>query len=259
MTDIENLKMCISHTQRKLIILNSKLGMLRILKSIDYYRMVEYSVAYNLLEIENHSELKVLDIGSLDSIFPLFLASKGNTEVTAIDINPRAKILERYAKRLKINNLKVEIQDATHLKYPSNYFDRITAISTIEHILPPKDGDLKAMKEIGRVLKPNGVAIITVPYEEIFSEEWRYHPRHGMYLRRGYDEDSIYNRIVKPSSLKLLDILYFCDDVGFWKIWYRYLVYFLSPITYVLANTFLKVRRKPKNAKGSIIVLTKEV
>jgi len=259
MIDIENLKTRISRSQRELIILNSKLGMLRILKSIDYYRMIEYPFAYNLLKIENHSGLKVLDIGSLDSIFPLFLASKGNSEVTATDINPRVKILERHAKRLKINNLKVEIQDATHLKYTNNYFDRITAISTIEHILPLKDGDIKAMKEIGRVLKPSGIAVITVPYEEIFLEEWRYHSRHGMYLRRGYNEDSIQNRIVKPSNLKLLDILYFCDDVGFWKIWYRYLVYFLSPMTYVLANTFLKVREKPKNAKGSIIVLTKEV
>jgi len=253
----KNLKTNIFHTQRELIILNSKLGMLRVLKGIDYYRMIEYPVAYNLLEIENHSGSKVLDIGSLDSIFPLFLASKGNTEVTTIDINPRVKVLERYAKRLGINNLKVEIQDVRCLRYPSNYFDRITAISTIEHILPSKDGDVKAMKEISRVLKPGGIAVITIPYKDKYQETWRFHPIYGKYLMRSYNEKAIMKRLIEPLDLLLKKILYFCEDTNFSKIWYKSLIYICAPLSFIFSNFFIRIHKKPINAKGVVVILKK--
>jgi ubiquinone/menaquinone biosynthesis C-methylase UbiE len=55
---------------------------------------------------------------------------------------------------------------------PDNFFDAIIVISTIEHIGMPaygqevieEDGDLKAMKEIQRIVKPGGYIFLTTPF-----------------------------------------------------------------------------------------------
>lgn len=67
--------------------------------------------------------------------------------------------------------------DIRHLEIEDNYFDKILAISVIEHIgmdapqvidenLPPTDnfGDAVAFKEMLRVLKPGGHIVMTFPY-----------------------------------------------------------------------------------------------
>ena len=55
---------------------------------------------------------------------------------------------------------------------PSNIFDAIIIISTIEHIglkvykqkVESTDGDIIALNEMKRILKPNGFLILTTPY-----------------------------------------------------------------------------------------------
>ena len=221
---------------------------------MDYYRVLEYSVASSMLSPNVND--KILDVGSLNSIFPIYLALKG-AKVYAIDIVEKVMELKIPALKLSLSNLLPAIMDATGLNYPSNFFSKVSAISTIEHILPLRDGDTKAMKEIARVLKPKGIAIVTVPYENRFSKEWRCHSVHGKYLMRHYDEDSIYSRLIDPSKLSPIKILYFCDDIGFYKLWYKYFVYMLSPISWFFSKLFLKIREEPDNAKGIIMLLKK--
>lgn len=54
---------------------------------------------------------------------------------------------------------KVEKADIQHLLYPSDSFDWIICNHVLEHV----DDDLKAMKELFRVLKPNGQGVLQVP------------------------------------------------------------------------------------------------
>jgi len=240
---------------------NAALDISRILKGIDYYRGIEYPTTMALLDNRDHTdykiETKLLDVGSFDAPLPICFAARGY-KVYALDVNKRVLKLENTAKNLGIYNLKSVIADATKLPFGYNSFDIVTAISTIEHVLPLEDGDTKAMKEIGKVLKPGGMAVITVPYKNSFSEEWRHHPAHGKYLMRSYNEDSIHSRLIKPSGLFISKIFYFCDDIGFCKIWYKLLVYMLSPLSYLFARVFLKLKVKPINAKGIMIVLEKK-
>lgn len=49
--------------------------------------------------------------------------------------------------------------DITHITYEDNSFDYIYCSHVLEHILD----DIKAMKELYRILKPNGWAILNVP------------------------------------------------------------------------------------------------
>jgi SAM-dependent methyltransferase len=57
---------------------------------------------------------------------------------------------------------QITFADATNLSFPDNSFDIVIANHILEHI----PSDKKAMREIYRVLRPQGVAILQVPYSE---------------------------------------------------------------------------------------------
>jgi ubiquinone/menaquinone biosynthesis C-methylase UbiE len=190
----------------------SKEGIKRIVNGIDYFRCLEDPLVFNNLKLERG--LTLLDIGSSTTIFPLFTASKG-IRVLAMDIDDSVLRLRKDAEKHGITNFRAEIQDARCLPYPDNYFDRVSAISTLEHIL--NDGDSIAVKEMSRVLKKRGgVMAITVPYGS-FEEERQ---QHVSYFQRVYNEEDIYKRLIEPSGLKVERIEYFGETkYNFTKYW----------------------------------------
>lgn len=60
----------------------------------------------------------------------------------------------------------MEQMDITNIKYPENNFDAIICNHVLEHI----NDDLKAMKELYRVLKPGGWVILQVPFSKILEK-----------------------------------------------------------------------------------------
>lgn len=84
---------------------------------------------------------------------------KGYDEVHGIDIAPG--IVKKARRNLKKKGipLNTKVGDIRKLPYKNNYFDFVYTMGTIEHIPHPFD----AMKEIYRVLKPGGSAVIGVP------------------------------------------------------------------------------------------------
>ncbi|MFB0562662.1 MAG: DUF268 domain-containing protein [Candidatus Lokiarchaeia archaeon] len=123
-------------------------------------RFIEYPWAFRNLD---QKITRILDVGSTGSYFPLALACLGH-EVYVIDIRV-------YEYRSLHPNLKDIIGDIRHTEFPDNFFDAVTAISTIEHIglgrygdPLDKEGDKKAIKEIKRILKPKGKLLLSVPY-----------------------------------------------------------------------------------------------
>ena len=104
----------------------------------------------------------ILDVGCAESLLSHELIAKG-LRVAGIDIRD-------YPFRDKhVTFIKSNIMD-TNL--PDNTFDAIGIVSTIEYIgLEPygqtvKDtnGDLKTMNELKRILKDQGIIILTTPY-----------------------------------------------------------------------------------------------
>ena len=67
------------------------------------------------------------------------------------------------AERNKLlDKMVYEVMDATALKYEDNFFDIIIDKATIDTLLCDKNPNLKAammLKEVQRVLKPNGIYI----------------------------------------------------------------------------------------------------
>lgn len=77
--------------------------------------------------------------------------------VTTIDISPGF---------YKTIDPSISYGDATNLRFEDNSFDIVVANHMLEHI--PED--IKAMKEIIRVLKNDGVAVLQVPWSETLPE-----------------------------------------------------------------------------------------
>lgn len=104
----------------------------------------------------------VLDLGCMESVFPLFIAGLGY-EVTGFDFR-------NYP--YKVPHFKFIQGSILDLPFEKDSFDVVTCISTIEHVgigfyNDPKaevSADMVGMEEIRRVLKPKGLLILTVPF-----------------------------------------------------------------------------------------------
>jgi len=96
----------------------------------------------------------VLDVGCCKSLLGFKLVAMG-FQVIGIDI--REYLFKKSKRMLFIR------RGARSTGFPSNFFDPIVLVSTIEHIGVgiDEDADLKTVKELKRVLKPKG--IITTP------------------------------------------------------------------------------------------------
>lgn len=69
------------------------------------------------------------------------------------------KNIEYFSADLDSPLAKIKM-DIQNIKFPANYFDAIICNHVLEHIIDNK----KAMRELYRVLKPRGWAILQVPY-----------------------------------------------------------------------------------------------
>ena len=116
-------------------------------------RIVEYPFVHSNIGLEKG---KILDVGSGNSKLPIELASRGY-QVYTID-------LISYFPLLRHQNLTFVQGDIRKTSFENNFFDVITAVSSLEHVDDDPDGDKKAMSEIARILKVGGKVIITVPF-----------------------------------------------------------------------------------------------
>ena len=163
-------------------------------------RIVEYSWVLQNLGLLNG---KILDIGCCESNLLIKLASLGYV-VYGVDTR-------EYP--LHHPNFTFVKQDVCNMDFPNNFFDRIIAVSTIEHIglgaygyLKHNDGDKKAVKELSRVLKRGGKMLITVPFSFVEPET--------TIFQRVYDNASL-NALFLP-YLKIETKKYFLEENGNW-------------------------------------------
>ena len=73
--------------------------------------------------------------------------------ITATDFSE--KMIEQAEKNIKIGNIDFSVEDACNLPYNNNTYD-VVIIANALHIMPNPE---KALAEIKRVLKPDGVLI----------------------------------------------------------------------------------------------------
>jgi len=102
--------------------------------------------------------LKILDVGCGEGGTSLALAERG-AQITAIDFNP--KRVEKFRRKVSTAGvvLSIEVGNAQNLNFQNEAFDCILLQDVLEH-LPHPD---KAIQEINRVLKRNGLVYLSTP------------------------------------------------------------------------------------------------
>lgn len=113
---------------------------------------------------------RLLDVGYRESEIVYQAASLG-FDTWGIDIRPP---VHRYPGVHYITD------DVCRYSFPSNFFDVVIALSTVEHIglniygnrIADPNGDLHAVQAIAKMLKPNGRLILTVPFGRRGQTSW---------------------------------------------------------------------------------------
>jgi len=145
-------------------------------------RIVEYPLVFQKMSKPNS---RILDIGSSESFLPYQLASLGHKVIASDLFSPTQhwrrksaqggwKVKEDWGSyTFKHPALRFVREDATHLAHSNNCFDYVTAISTVEHVgcygeraPDPTLTGVRAMVEMNRVLKKDGILLMSVPFGE---------------------------------------------------------------------------------------------
>ncbi len=168
--------------------------------SFPWGRRFEY--AWSLAQARYEPGLKTLDVGSLYTFVPKYLATRG-LDVVSIDIDETfVEVQQRQAAELE-HPYSVQLQDIRHTTFPDASFDQILLISMIEHI--PNGGDIQALQECHRILKPGGLVIITTPYDHIWLHEDTGIRPH-QFLQRYYNMQSVITRLMQPPLFEMADL-----------------------------------------------------
>jgi len=85
-----------------------------------------------------------------------------------LHIAPEICFIHRFEQLTNLNYVTADLEsplakvkmDIHHIPFPENTFDAVMCNHVLEHV----NDDIRAMKEVFRVLKPNGWAILQVPF-----------------------------------------------------------------------------------------------
>ncbi len=180
-------------------------------------RFIEYTFLMKLLSSSNFAPLdNILDISS-PFLIAYELSKIGSVIKTDIIVEEEIFIKRRA-------NLSFKKENALCLSFPSDKFDLVYSISVIEHIWKEYD---KALEEIIRVTKPNGLIYLTFPVTLKYSEEWLNKDLYGQQSRSEegkvffsyyFDENAYKNilKLISPKTVMLCSGIYWDrKDNGF--------------------------------------------
>jgi SAM-dependent methyltransferase len=131
----------------------------------EFYAARLWEYPYAILAAELSPGLKVADIGCGMTAFTIYLKEHARCDVTGVDpdvfeVGLRYKghgVSEEFIKRTGIKFLR---GDMTDVPLETDSQDRAFSISVMEHVTP--DVRRRGMQELARILKPGGLAVLTV-------------------------------------------------------------------------------------------------
>ncbi|MFH1612671.1 MAG: class I SAM-dependent methyltransferase [bacterium] len=224
---------------------------------MDFCKYHEYKNILKNIFLKNGDVL--LDIGCSDSYFPWYLSSKNDIIIYLADLNEKVLIEQKKNfQKMPFANSKIKIlqEDITQLANKSNCFDLVFAIQIFS--LLPSDMDIQAIKEIYRVLKKNGQAIISISYNVNYSDyENSSNDNYWNLKHRIYNLDAIKTRLIESTGFKIKKNIFFGDNTisklsNFW--------YFKVPKKYfgwiqpIFSEFCEKIDKKTSKEAGNLIL-----
>lgn len=179
---------------------------------MNYVRMIELPLTIILLNLDKES--RILDISS-PKLLSLYLGTNGFPNIAISDVEDYFVCdFKIYSKEFGFSP-EIKKFDATNIPFADSSFDRVFSVSVLEHV--PDDGDVEIAKEVARILKPDGIFVITCPASMAYSEEWlknrnfywssKAREDGCIFFQRRYDE-----RFIKE---RFADIGFEIDDIIF--------------------------------------------
>lgn len=254
------------------------IALLHAKKPVDYIRYAEFDAILKFLEL--NPSTRILDISS-PQWFSIYLAfNYPDVEIDYINIIDRElEAFKEIAFVLELKNLRFTKADVRKMGFKDHTFEKAISISVIEHIYPEKDGDIMALNEIRRVLKPGGEFLMTVPYKSksniVYTNGAVYErsKKTNNFYAREYDE-IMFSQLVQRTGFTRLNAFYISEKKGvlaedYYK-WgpgkgqfpWNYLIkirkkveaFTRLPITKAIARNYLKVSRENPHRLVNIAV-----
>lgn len=117
-----------------------------------------YAIVLEMVKDKN-----VLDIACGEGYGTNILSKKAK-HITGVDIDQPT--IEKAKNKYKSTNIEFVCSSALHTPFPDNNFELITCFETIEHL----DNHSSFIKELKRILRPDGVLIISTPEKSVYSD-----------------------------------------------------------------------------------------
>ena len=162
---------------------------MRLVVPLDPSRYLE--LPWTLETLSARAGERVLDLAS-PKLLAVELARRG-ARVTSVDEHePEVELWRRLTSNGP--RLRLEVADGRTLPFDDESFDHAYSVSVLEHIAD--GGDEQALRELGRVVRPGGRVVVTLPYAAAYREDWRDRPEfvdHGdvggrYFFQRWYDD-----------------------------------------------------------------------
>lgn len=118
-----------------------------------FAKAMEARIISRFLELKKGE--KVCDIACGAGLQGIKMAKRG-CEVYGIDLNAGA--IETAKSIAKCYDCDFQVGNAEKIPYDSNMFDKVVSVCALEHFA----NDEKAIEEMNRVLKPDGILVLTV-------------------------------------------------------------------------------------------------
>lgn len=156
-----------------------------------------------LQELELKDEDKILDLGCGNGYYS-YLLTQLPLKLKIIGLDSHVNAIEDAKTKVSGKKVKFIVGAAEKIPFPKNYFDKIIMSEIIEHV---RD-DIKVLKETKRVLKKDGILVLTTPNKDypFFWDpiNWILEHFFNFHIKRGFFA-GIWNqhlRLYKPEELK---------------------------------------------------------
>lgn len=185
---------------------------------IDYMRYAEFEALLRVAPLRDG--ITVLDIGSPQWLTLAMAKRHPGARFTYINIiDSELDPCREVADALRLMNIRYLKEDARSMSFDAATFDLTWSISVIEHIFPEQGGDVQAIIEITRVMKPHGQLYLTVPCKSkrkvVYTDGFGYGQSGSgrNFFAREYDRLQ-FSELIFDSGCEVVNFSLICEKSG---------------------------------------------